>query len=546
MLSWFFKKRDDARDAVSKAPVAKATVPPPAPRASAAGAAAAGAATPDWPARLQAAQGDDAALLALAAVAPVLDIKMAAVAALTTEAALRQVEREFRSHDRKVHRLAKQRLEAAVAQREARAGAQALLERAEAMLDDAGLPINHLVELDRAWEALPAQALKPEQAARFAELRARLDAGIRERGDAQQRLRRWTADARQALIDWRRGIAAVAEGGSAGEAAGLGQSLATLRATRTEHAATVELDAALEQALQAGAAVEARLAWFDVVPAEATAAPPPSWHELPAPADDGLARILDQRHQHWLRAQAPAAPVVAAADPVVAAAPPRPATTDMPDAEQRRRIEALVPQAEQALADGQLAAMQQHLQAIDEALGAANPGRLPAGLRARLHALHAEGARLKGWKQWGGARARDELAAEAEELARQTRAASDPAATEAPRLNLKSHAESIQALRQRWKELDHLGAVASQSLWHRFDTALQAAFEPVAAQHAALKTARLENLAAREALLAQLDALPLPQEPLPEMPQAGGAATDWKPVLHELAAFQAAWRKLGP
>jgi hypothetical protein len=503
----------------------------------------------DWPARLQAAQGDDAALLALAAATPPLDVKMAAVQALAGEAALRQAERQFRDHDRKVHRLAKQRLEATVAQREARAAAQALLDRAAALLDDAAPPVNHLVELDRAWGRLPATALEPAQVARFAELRARLDATIRERGEAQQRLRQWTAQARQALHDARQGLAAIAGQGMADELAASIAALSALRQARPEDPASVELDDALAQALQSAAAVEARLRWLEAAPAQtpdAAALPRPAWHELPVPPDAELARLLDVRHERWLRDHAPAAAERVEEPPPVAVAPSLPARAEVPDAEQRRAIEAHLQQAEQALADGHLDALQQQLQAIDGALGATSAGRLPAGLRHRLQTLRAEGARLRGWKQWGGARARDDLAVEAEALARLTQAAGDPAATDAPRLNLHGHAAAILALRQRWKALDRQGAVASQAQWQRFDAALHQAFEPVAAQHAALEAARRDNLAAREALLAPLEALALPQELPPGSPPIDGPARDWKQVAHELGAFHAAWRKLGP
>jgi hypothetical protein len=206
MLSWFFKKRGhgDAPTVVSSATTKVARQPsarPATPTAVAKAEAVEDIGT-DWPAQLGAARGDDVALLRIAQSAPVLGIKMAAVEALATENALRQAEREFRSHDRKVHRLAKQRLEAAVAQREARASAQTLLERTTALLAEAVVPINHVVDLDRDWEALPTHLLEPGQRERFAELRARLDAAIRERSDEQQRLRRWTADARRFLLEW--------------------------------------------------------------------------------------------------------------------------------------------------------------------------------------------------------------------------------------------------------------------------------------------------------------------------------------------------------
>jgi hypothetical protein len=77
--------------------------------------------------RLQAALGDDDALLALASERAPLDVKLAAVGAIAGEAALKRAESEFRDHDRRVHRLAKQRHAMAVAQRETRARAAAVI-----------------------------------------------------------------------------------------------------------------------------------------------------------------------------------------------------------------------------------------------------------------------------------------------------------------------------------------------------------------------------------------------------------------------------------
>ena len=511
MLSWFFKK-----GVHTQAPVAPKVPPPPAVLGAAAAAAPA-AAGPDWAARLQAAQGDDAALLRIAASAPRLEIKMAAVQALAAEASLRQAEREFRSHDRKVHRLAKQRLEAAVAQREARARAQVLLERAAALVDEADVPINHVVELDHGWHALAADLLEPRQRTRFAELRARLDTAIRERGEAEQRLHRWSGDVRQQLPAWREAMVAAAGQGEAGDAARLALDLRALLEARPAVPAkvTADLDTALGLALQAASQVESRLAWLATQAAEPAAVPeppaageaaepgaeaalprpetlpPPRWTDLPALADAELAGILDQRHASWLRERAPV-PSRASAAPTPA---PSPARNDAATAAQRAQVDSLLQEAEQALAEGQLGALQQQLQAIDTLVGPKRATVWPDALRGRLAALRAEGARLKGWQQWGGARAREDLVTEAEALARHTQAATDSEAVSKPKLNLTDHAQAIQALRQRWKELDRLSAAAPQTLWQRFDAALQTAHAPVAAQQAALQAAREENLA---------------------------------------------------
>ena len=99
-----------------------------------------------WAEQLRAAAGNDEALLSVAKSAPFIDIKHAAVQALMSEDALKRAEREFRNHDRRVHREAKQRWEAKVAEREARAQAAQLLETATALVQESNIPANRLVE----------------------------------------------------------------------------------------------------------------------------------------------------------------------------------------------------------------------------------------------------------------------------------------------------------------------------------------------------------------------------------------------------------------
>ena len=199
MLSWLLIKRRNAA-----ALRAATSTPPPAPvptakAAKTAAAAPAPAPVVDEGPLLQAALGDDAALLRLAQTALALATKLVAVEALADEAALRQAERHFRNHERKVHRLAKQRLDAAVTRRESNARAQVLLERARGLLGETALAVNHLVEIDRDWAALPEPALAPEAQQAWATLRAELDDHLRAQDEALRRQKRWTAEARQRL-----------------------------------------------------------------------------------------------------------------------------------------------------------------------------------------------------------------------------------------------------------------------------------------------------------------------------------------------------------
>jgi hypothetical protein len=536
MLKWLFKKRGSTASpeaTPATLPAARATAETKARQAEDARA--------EWLPRLQLAQGDDAALLSLAQATPVLEFKLAAVEALVSEEALKQAEREFRSHDRRVHRLAKQRLEAAVAKRETKARAQSLIGTAAALSGETLLPVNRLVTLDRDWQALDAGLLDASQRAEFASLRERLDALVRERGELQLRVQRWTTDATRALAALQAACAGAAATGSGTDLALAIEAARSLRESKPETPPAEALDASLQQALEDAARIDARLTLLVALEQPADTAVVEvqdavrQWQALPPLASAELARALDERIERWRRVHTPAR--------AEAAMPTAPAHASVaPSAAQLLQLDALLQAAEAALAEGQLGEMQQQLQAVDAALARLNRFRLDDALLARLQPLHAERARLKGWQQWGGGLARDGVLAEAEELARITLVAADPEASAPVKLHVKAHGDAIHALRMRWKELDHQGAPANQELWQRFDAALQTAYQPVAAHQAALQAARQENLAAREALLAALEAVPL------EVTSEGAEelAAHWKEQLRALDRFQLAWRQLGP
>jgi hypothetical protein len=78
-------------------------------------------------------------------------------------------------------------------------------------------------------------------------------------------------------------------------------------------------------------------------------------------------------------------------------------------------------------------------------------------------------------------RVRDELVAEAETLAQSVAATAKADATKLPVAQLEKY---IDQLRERWKELDKLGGATGKPMWQRFETALKAAYAPVAAHKA--------------------------------------------------------------
>lgn len=510
-----------------------------------------------WEGRLQAAMGNDLELLALAKDAPSIDIKLAAVLALTGEDALRQAEREFRTHDRRVHRAVKDRYKTQVERREMRVRAEELIQTAQALLGAPVIPANRLVELDQAWRALDAGLLEAAQKTRFDDVQQGLAKLLRERSEAKRSVSRWIIDARQALARLnasRDGLATPALAprellaaltAANEEARAILAALPASPGVTTPDAALIaSLDQALQAALQDAAPIEARLMLLDdlqqgsaaqkqpleegAVPAAIAQAPIQRWQALAAIADQRAGTALNTRFDAWRRHQD---------DEKNKRRNDQRQRADASDkAAQQARMQPLMQalaRAEEALAAGHLAAALKQMPALQ---AAAENGGAGAALLARIGRLQAEIARLKGWQHWGGGQARDDLVNAAEALAASVVASSEASPAKVP---INQIEKSIEQLRARWKQLDQLGGANSKALWQRFDGALKTAYVPVSAHLTRLSEARLENLAQRESLLNTLDAQNVNSDD-------SATAPDWKEIARVLAHFQAEWRKLGP
>jgi len=506
-------KQDESPD---KAPAA-APAPPPAPDKG------------PWEEQLRAATGNDEALLAVAKSAPFIDIKHAAVQALTSEEALKQAEREFRNHDRRVHREAKQRWEAKVAEREARAQAALLIDSASALVQEANIPANRLVELDRAWHALNPAQLEDSQNAAYLAVWTRLTTLTRERGDQQLWTKRWLAEANRALTQFHTVCLQVARGEKeraelAPARAAVEESLsASLHAgdAATASLSITHLQASLNEAMQLAADTEARLTFLENLPAATDGTQVAGWQAL-AIGEAKVAAVLNGRFEQWQREQSDARQTRSAEVKKLA--------SEQSKATRQARVDDIVAaltEAETALAAGHLAETVNHLHKVDEA---AQSTGVDKKLQTRIEALQGEVARLKGWQHWGGGRVRDDLVVEAEALAK---------ASAAEKLPIKAHADAIDNLRERWKELDKLGGATNRTLWLKFDGALKTAHLPVAAHLAKLKAVRQENLEARKLLIAGLDGVVLADA-------EKGEVQDWRALARVLEQFQTEWRKLGP
>lgn len=504
MFSRLFRKKqpiaESAPVAAAANPVSLRDAPPTAPREV-------------WAAKLQACLDDEASLLALAREAPSVEIKLSAVAALSTEDALRLAEREFRTRNQGVHRLAKQRYLVLVAQRENREQARRLIDDAAALAKESMVPANRLVELDHAWQLLDASALTEELRAEYASLSAQLTAQLRERGEQQQVLSRWSAKTKEALRRLTTTCAAVESG---------------TQAESDLAAAVEEVKVALSSKPPAAApnAVKGDAGLADACLAAMQQAADLTTHLAAQLAAQNKAR---EAREEEARRQAKAAAAAAAA----VKATSKPAADPAAQHELSGRVKA----AENALAAGQLSEARKHLLAIDQSLDEGR-GKLNvnAPLHARIEAIKTEYARLKGWQHWGGGRVREDLVDEAEALARAAAKLDEAAAA---KLDVKVETKVIEQLRQRWKDLDRLGGAGGKALWARFDAALKAAYVPIAAQQDKHRAAREKNLEARLRLIEALDALRL-------VPTEDAVVIDWREIARALEHFQSEWRKLGP
>lgn len=464
----------------------------------------------------QAALSDDAALLRLVHEAPEIDVKLAAIEAMTEEEGARRAMRELRDGDKRLYRAAKSRWEAISGKRKSTATAHDLIAAARALLEQEFPPVNRAVELDRAWNALPAELLDEELRNEFAALSAELGARARERGEGEQAVKRWLPAVDGAIGRLRASLPAVAQGdlppdAAQSLAAGLLELLGGVPDAKDPRC--VEKTDAANRALALASSVVQRAEFLLALPASGVAdeagdkARIAEWRDIPEVPEAGLQEVLAERFAAWRNASLEE----------------RRLAHDARRAREQERIEAEVKAAEAALAAGQVAELARLMAPIERALKRAAPN---AALGRRVAALHAGLSRLRDWQRWSGRQGREQLLAEAQVLERAA----------AGNVALKAHAEAIDKLRSRWKELDSLGAPTSQGLWHTFDSALKAAYAPVAAHLEKLKAARDQNLAARNRVIEDLA-----QAAQKELPVSG-----WRAIARALEEANVAWRKLGP
>jgi exonuclease SbcC len=493
--------------------------------------------TQDWQNKIAAAGADDVTLLQLAHQAPTVPLKLQAIEALTQESAFKQAMHDFRDHDKRLYRAAKARWQAASARRLAHAEASALITSARTLLDQETVPVNRVVELDQAWAAIDQPLLDAALAAEFADLSARLAIRVRAHGEQVQALTRWLSATENAMATLSASLPGVAQGITPpDESETLAVTLLDLVHGVPEGADDRCRDKgdAANRLLALASSVVQRARFLQSLPATENSDEAiekqliEQWRTFPEMSEGELHTVLATRFADWRNAS-----IEERKHEYTAQSALERAQRAEQNQQRLNTVQRDVALAEAAQADGHVADLTRLLQAIDNVL---KRGPVSAALTQRIELLRAEQRRLQDWQRWGGRQGREQLVVEAQALAAQA----------GEKIAVKAHAEAIESLRERWKELDKLGGASSQALWLSFDGALKTAYVPVAAHLDKLKQARRENLAAREQIINSLTSSAA--KFFPAVPEGGPppALPDWRAVSHEIEEAKLAWRKLGP
>jgi hypothetical protein len=198
--------------------------------------------------------------------------------------------------------------------------------------------------------------------------------------------------------------------------------------------------------------------------------------------------------------------------------------------ENLRRLQQICRQVETLAASEQIT-----LKAGDRALAeikSALEGRLPLPtkkdrqeVQTRLEAVRSIlGPRVQElrdadeWQRWANLQVQEELAKKMEALAEEP--------------DLEVAARRMRELQGRWKQVALAPRTQGEALWRRFKTAQDAVFTRTSAHLAAQNEERGQNLAKKQALCEQAEAL--------------SASTDWVKTATALQALQAEWKTVGP
>ncbi len=459
-----------------------------------------------------------------------VEVRLHALERIDDEDALQEIGRLAKGHDKTVARVADQRLDELRSRRERASEREQLLGELAALIE---VPLLDAEALQRArlhWQGLEADA-GPEHRERYAALAPRLDARLAALRQAQQEDLSHKA-AREQLLQQLRQVgddlasADPKEARSAMKIMCAGWEQATpLQDGWTERLLQEEWQEALAQ-LESGLREREKLARQEETVAAAIA-------KLEATLERGglTPRDVEAAQQHHVELTA--------------------AYGDNPAFEKPlQRVQHLVERIAKQLAQQQeefkanRARLKEAVEALEGALeqktlDPANSAYktatglladLPRPLHPQLQPLQRRLAKcepllreLRSWRSWSSDKAREELVAEAKQLAEAD-------------VSTEERAKTLASLRARWKALGG-GSGKARRLWTAFDAACTAAHAPIKQERDEQAQQREANLAARAALCARLEQL---------QSETDWTTPDWRSLDREVLQAKRQWRDTGP
>ncbi|MEY3221062.1 MAG: hypothetical protein RIT27_2419 [Pseudomonadota bacterium] len=194
--------------------------------------------------------------------------------------------------------------------------------------------------------------------------------------------------------------------------------------------------------------------------------------------------------------------------------------------EHQQEIKKLLETLEQTLENGELQkaiSIEEKAHTLLKQLGDL-PKNKRAAFESRLHVCTSKINELRGWQRWGNHQERQILCEQMEAL---IGIKADP----------EELARRVREAQTTWKKLND--GNSDHGLWERFNAACRKVYEPCQAYFAAKADERKQNMAAKETVCKQLDAL------LQETDWKN-RQLDWKDVYRQVKELQKAWFATGP
>ncbi len=180
---------------------------------------------------------------------------------------------------------------------------------------------------------------------------------------------------------------------------------------------------------------------------------------------------------------------------------------------------------EQALEKGELKTaipLEQQARQLQKLIGELSNNR-HRSIEDRLHAVSIRIKELREWRSWGDDRERENLCLQIEALVKQQD------------MHPEEIANTIQEAREAWKKLG--SPTQAQALWERFNSACKTAYEPCQVYFKQKGQEREENLLKKQQLCEQLEIF---------AQTIDWEQSDWKKIYHTLHDIENEWYKVGP